>query len=207
MEIYRDIEQNSDEWLALRAGVPTSSEFAKIMAKPGPRGGTKTPEMLGRKRLLWRLAGEIMTGEPEETYRGPAMERGKANEAEARDLYALLNDVEPEQVGFIRNGNCGCSPDSLLNDDGLLEIKDAKPSIQIERLLEGNKLPPEHKAQVQGQLLVSERAWCDFMSHSRGMPPLIVRVERDEEYIAELRAAVDKFVAELEQLVKWLRAM
>jgi hypothetical protein len=204
--VYDDIEQGSGAWYLARAGIPTSSEFAKIMAKPGPRGGTSSREQIGRKKLLWRLAGEIITGEPEATYSNFDMERGKENEAEARDLYAFLREAEPVQVGFIKNGNCGASPDALIGDDGLLEIKDAKGSVQVERLIDGT-LPSEYRAQVQGQLMVSERSWVDFMSHSRGLPPLIVRVERDEAYIAELREAVDRFVAELEQLVTWLRAM
>lgn len=206
MEIFDSIAQGTPEWLEIRCGIPTSSEFYKVLAKAGPRGGTSHKEYVGRTKYLHRLAGEVITGEPEATYQNFHMERGKVNEAEARDLYAFRMDVEPVQVGFIRNGNSGCSPDSLIGDDGLLEIKDAIPSVQIARLVAGT-LPPEHKAQCQGQLMVSGRTWVDFMSHSRGLPPLIIRVERDEEYIAELREAVDRFVAERDKLVEWLRCM
>lgn len=206
MEIFGDIVQGTPDWLRVRCGLPTASEFAKVAAKKGPRGGTSHKEYVGRTKYMHRLAGEILTGEPEETYSNHHMERGHEREDEARNLYAFLRDVEPVQVGFIRNGNCGCSPDSLLGDDGLLEIKDAIPSVQVARLVAGT-LPAEHKAQVYGQLMVTGRAWCDFMSHSRGLPPLIIRVERDEEYIAELREAVDQFVAELDRLVEWLKCM
>lgn len=202
MEIFAELIQGTPEWKRIRAGLPSASEFHDVAAKKGPRGGIPK----GRQKLMWRLAGEIITGEPEDTYTNADMTRGHEREEEARSLYAFLKDVEPQQVGFIKNGNCGASPDSLIGDDGMLEIKDAKPSVQIERLLHGG-LPSEHKVQVYGQLMVAERSWCDFMSHCRGLPPLIVRVERDEEYIAELREAVDRFVAELNQLVEWIRCM
>ena len=120
-----------------------------------------------------------------------------------RRLYAFLNDVEPEQVGFIRNGNVGGSPDSLIGDKGGLEIKSALPHIQIERLLAG-RLPPEHKAQVQGNLWVSEREWWDFMSYCPKMKPLIVRVTRDDDYIRDLERAVADFSSELHDLVERL---
>lgn len=202
IEIFEDIEQNSPEWRKLRSGLPTASEFADVIAKVGPRGGIPK----GRQKLLWRLAGEVLTGEPEDTYQNADMLRGHEREAEARAWYAFDQDCEPKRVAFIKNGNCGCSPDSLIGESGMLEIKDAKPSVQIERLIDGT-LPSEHKAQCQGQLMVSGRQWVDFLSHSRGLPPLLIRVARDETYIAELREGVDRFVAELESLVKWLRAM
>lgn len=197
-----DCEQNSTEWHQARCGLPTASVFDDVMAKVGPRGGLPK----GRQKLLWRLAAETITGFPEETYQNATMLRGHANEQEACDLYALMHDIEPQALGFIRNGNCGASPDRALGDDGLLEIKDAIGSIQVERLIDGT-LPSEYRAQCQGQLMVSERRYVDFMSHSRGLPPLVVRVERDEKYIAELRAGVDQFCAERDALVTWLKAM
>ena len=182
MEIFNDIEQGTPEWRQLRAGIPTASQFSDVIAKKGPRGGIPK----GRQTYMRKLAGEIITGEPMESYSNFDMERGKEREAEARSLHALLTGTQPEQVGFVRNGNCGCSPDSFIGENGLLEIKDAAPHIQIERLLAGT-LPSVHKAQCQGQLMVSQREWLDFMSHCRGMPPLIIRVTRDEEYIAALK--------------------
>ena len=155
---------------------------------------------------MYKLAGEIISGEPMDNYVNANMDRGSERESEARDLYAFLRDVEPVQVGFIRNGNCGASPDALVADDGMVEIKDALAHIQIARLLNG-ELPPEHKAQCQGQLMVSQRQWVDFMSHSRGLPPLIVRVERDEAYIAGLKIDVEEFVGELDALVAKIRSM
>lgn len=202
MQVFDELEQNTPEWLQVRAGIPTASCFHEVCMKPGPRGGLPK----GRITYMRKLAGEIITGRPMDNYVSRDMERGKENEAEARALYAMLHDVEPKQIGFVKNGNCGASPDSLVGNDGLLEIKDAAPHIQIERLLDG-RVPNEHKAQVQGQLMVSQRNWCDFMSHCRGMPPLIVRVERDEAFIAALRVDINEFVDELNELVEHIRGL
>ena len=202
MEIFSDIAQGSPEWFQVRAGLPTSSMFSDVMAKVGPRGGIPK----GRQTYMRKLAGEILTGDPMDSYTNAHMERGKEREAEARDLYAFLRDAEVSEVGFIKNGTCGASPDGLIGDSGMWENKDALAYIQIDRLLVGT-LPPEHKAQCQGQLMVAEREWVDFMSYCRGLPPLVVRVYRDEKYIKELRAGVDRFVDELGELVEKIRGM
>ena len=202
MEILRDMEQGTPEWLAARMGIPTASRFSDVMAKKGPRGGIPK----GRQTYLWKLAGEILTGEPMDHYTNAHMERGHEREAEARDLYAFLKGVEVDQVAFIRNGNCGCSPDALVGDVGMWENKDALPHIQIERLLKGD-LPPEHKAQCQGALMVAQREWIDFTSYCRGMPLLLVREYRDEKYIAGLHYDIDQFVTELNELVETIRGM
>lgn len=191
-----DCEQGTPEWFAARVGIPTASRFSDILAK----GEGKT-----RGRYLRDLAAEIIRGTPEEeTYTNTHMERGKAQEDEARRLYAFMADADPVQVGFIRDGRKGCSPDSLIGDDGGLEIKTAFGHIQIERLQRGT-LPSEHVAQVQGSLWVTGRQWWAFMSYSPGLPPLIVRVERDEPYIAALAKAVDAFNEELDALVASVR--
>lgn len=201
MELF-DIEQGTPEWLAVRAGIPTSSKFADVIAKKGPRGGIPK----GRQTYMYKLAGEIITGEPMDSYTNAHMDRGSERESEARDMYAFLRDAEVAEVGFIKNGNCGTSPDGLIGNNGMWENKNAMAHIQIERLLKGT-LPPEHKAQCQGQLMVAEREWVDFMSYCRGLPPLIVRVHRDEEYIAALRIDVSDFVDELHCLVETIRGM
>lgn len=202
MEILRDIVQGTPEWFAAKVGIPSASMFKEVSRKPGPRGGIPKT----RTTYLYKLAGELITGEPMDHYSNADMERGHEMESEARDLYAMIKDVEVEQVGFIKNGNCGCSPDGLIGSDGMWENKDALPHIQIERLLKGT-LPAEHKAQCQGQLMVAQRQWVDFMSHCRGLPPLIIRVERDEKFIAELRIDVGEFVDELNALVEKIRSM
>lgn len=190
-----DCEQGSDEWFAARLGIPTASRFADILAK----GEGKM-----RSRYLHELAAETIRGTVEESYTNAHMERGKSLEDEARRLYAFHKDEEPLQVGFLRNGRAGASPDSLVRSIGGLEIKTALGHIQIERLKRGG-LPSEHKAQVFGNLMISEREWWDFMSYSPGLPPLIVRVFRDKPYIESLSAAVDAFNEELDALVASLR--
>jgi len=194
-----DVEQNSPEWMQARCGIVTASTFAKVLSQ-GKDGGAS----VGRRDLMLKLAGEILTGEPApEGYRNTDMDRGHEQEPEARALYALRYDA-PERVGFIRNGRKGASPDSLVGNNGGLEIKCAIPSVQIDRLLKG-RVPPEHVAQVQGTLWVSEREWWDFMSYCPGLPPLVVRAHRDEAYIAQLAKAVDAFNDELDAVVNSIR--
>lgn len=212
MKVYSSEEcpQRSDEWFRLHMGLPTASEFYKCMAKAGPRGGTSHKEYVMRENYKRMLAGELLTGEPRESewFGNRHTERGKEREDEARALYGLDHDCEPVTVGFVVNGNCGASPDSLIGAN-TLEIKDVLPHRQIERLQDGT-LPSEHKWQVIGCLLVKEDAeYADFMSHSRGLPPLYVRTYRDKvkAELAELREGIDKFCAERDFLVKWVRAM
>ncbi|TRC78552.1 YqaJ viral recombinase family protein [Mesorhizobium sp. WSM4310] len=194
MQIF-DCEQGSTEWFACRAGIPTASKFATVMAK----GEGKT-----RSKYLRQLAGELLTGEPMESFTTLHMDRGKTMEDEARETYAFIHDADIRRIGFIRNGNKGASPDSLVGDEGGLEIKTALPDIQIERLMSG-KLPPEHKAQVQGNIWISGREWWDFVSYWPKLPMLTVRVFRDDIYIANMSAEIDAFNAELAELVERIR--
>lgn len=194
LEIF-DCEQGSESWFECRKGLPTASNFSTVMAK----GEGKT-----RGKYLRKLAAEIITGVPGESFSNFHTERGKAMEAEARQTYAFINSVELVQVGFIRNGNKGASPDSLISANGGLEIKTALPDIQIDRL-ECNRLPPEHRAQVQGNLWLSEREYWDFVSYWPKLPILTVRVYRDEEYIRDMSAEVDRFNEELAELVERIR--
>jgi hypothetical protein len=194
-----ECEQNSPEWYAARLGIPTASEFKTII---GVKKDAR--EKITRQTYMRKLAGEILTGEPMESYSNNHMERGKEMEDEARNLYAFAHDVEPQRVGFIRYGNTGCSPDSLIGDKGGLEIKTALPHIQIERLERG-ELPPEHVAQVQGNIWLSGREWWDFASYCPRLPLFVIRVQRDNGYIANLIGAVDAFNAELNELVERIR--
>lgn len=195
-----DCDQGTPEWYAARLGIPTASEFSTVMAK-GKDGG----KSVTRKTYMLKLAGEILTGEPMESYSNQHMERGKEQEAEARDMYAFMSDADPTQVGFVRNGDKGCSPDSLIGADGGLEIKTALPHIQVERLLKGD-LPAEHRHQVQGSMWVTDRQWWDFVSYCPRLPLLIVRVPRDDGFIATLAGAVKEFNSELASVVDAIRS-
>jgi len=195
--IHTDITQGTPEWFAVRAGLPTASEFDSVIAKG--RGGEPSKT---RRTYMLKLAGERITGEVTEGYTNAHMERGKAMEAEARDLYAFMRDAQLTQVGFVRNEQfrAGCSPDSLIGEDGALEVKTKLPHLQLDALIAG-VLPPEHKPQVQGILLVTGRLWCDFISYWPKLPPLIVREYRDQAYIDNLVAGLNTFNAELDSLV------
>lgn len=199
MQIH-NCEQGTEEWFRVRAGMPTASEFSTVMASGRGGGESKT-----RRTYMLKLAGEIITGEPAESYTNAHMERGKVMEEEARNWYAFQHNIEPERVGFIVNGPKGCSPDSLLGADGMLEIKTALPHILIDKLLKG-EFSPEHKAQCQGALWVAEREWIDLVTYWPKLPPLRVRAQRDELYIAGLARAVDEFNAELHDVVESIRA-
>jgi len=198
LEVF-DYEQGSDEWFACRMSIPTASMFATVMAKGQGGAESKT-----RRKYMLQLIGERLTGEVAESYTNSHMERGKLMEAEARDMYAFMTDCKPVQVGFIRNDGKGCSPDSLVGNDGLLEIKTKLPWLQLEVLLSGN-LPADHKAQVQGQIWVAEKEWCDFESYWPKLPPLIIREFRDEPYIKKLSDAVDQFNEEMHELEEQIK--
>ena len=194
-----DCDQSSEEWYAARLGIPTASMFDVVMAV-GKQGG----KSVGRVSYLNKLVGEILTGEPMESYSNADMERGKLMEDEARDLYAFTHGVEPQRVGFVRNGNKGASPDSLLGDKGGLEIKSAAAHIQVARLL-ADDLPSEHKAQVHGSMWVCEREFWDFVSYCPKLPLFVKRVYRDEDYIKKLEREVELFNVELQQTVDYIR--
>jgi hypothetical protein len=196
-----DCEQGSEAWFAARMGIPTASQFATVMAKGRSGADSKT-----RSTYMRKLAGEILTGKPMDSFTNGHTERGHEIEPDARNLYAFMRDCEPALVGFIRNGAKGCSPDSLVGNDGMLEIKTKLPHLQIEAL-ELQRVPPEHRAQCQGALWVAEREWIDFVSYWPGLPLLVVREHRDEEYIGQLAEQVDQFNDELAALVERIRAL
>jgi hypothetical protein len=195
--IIYDCEQNSPEWLEARRGIPTASRFSDVLAKG---------QGITRKKYLRTLAGEILTGDVAESFSNAHTDRGHAMEGEARTMYAFAHDADPVLVGFMRRGRVGASPDSLIDANGLLEIKTKLPHLQIEAL-EGNKLPSEHVAQVQGQLWVSGREFCDFVSYWPKLPLFCIRVERDEKYIATLAQEVADFIGELDALVARYQAI
>jgi hypothetical protein len=187
-----DMPQGSPEWYQARLGLPTASEFGCVMAKG---------KGLVRRGYMMRLAAELITGEVQEKFSNQRMRKGKELEGEARDLYAFLYDVEPRLVGLVRNDIAGCSPDALIGDYGMIEIKTREPPLMIDLLSQGG-VPSEHKPQIQGSLWVTGREWCDFIAYWPGLPLHVCWVERDEDYIAELAAEVEKFAAELDRVVR-----
>lgn len=194
MPIYlRDLEQGTDEWRQVRCGIATASAFDRIVTP------AKCQLSAQSDGYLRELLAEWVSGEPADTFSNQWTERGSVIESEARDYYAFARDVDVAQVGFVYLDDkrmVGASPDGLPGD-GLLEIKCPKPSTHIGYLLKG-EMPNDYRAQVQGSLMVTERPWCDFLSYCPNIPPLLIRVERDEAYITKLRTAVQQFVEKLE---------
>jgi hypothetical protein len=204
-----DCEQGSAEWLEIKLGLPSASMFHAILAK-GKEDGTNATSKTRRDYML-RLAGEILSGEPAETYTNGHMERGKALEDEARQLYQFTQGADLTRVGFVvaSNGVMGCSPDSLIGSDGVLEIKTALPHILLDLWLK-KEFPPAHKAQCQGNLLCAEREFVDIAVYWPKLLPFIKRAGRDEPYIRDLEAAVERFnteVCEVVAKIKQLGAM
>ena len=185
------MEQKSDAWYAIRLGKVTASNFSKAIA--GGAGKTKTT-------LMRNLIAERLTDEPEPTYSNGVMDRGTEIEPLAREYYEALNGCTVECVGFIElNEDIGVSPDGLVGEDGMLEIKCPNSSTHIGYILD-DKMPSVYKAQVQGQLWVSGRKWVDFVSYDPRVtkrPYWCKRIVRDEQYIAELDVKINKFIAEL----------
>ncbi|RAK68778.1 lambda exonuclease family protein [Phenylobacterium kunshanense] len=192
-------EQGTPEWYEARLGIPTASEFATVMAK-GRDGGAS----LTRKTYMMKLAGERLTGQPMDSYSNGHMERGKEWEAEAREQYAFEHEADPQIVGFLRRGDMGCSPDSLIGERGGLEIKTKAAHLHIEALLRDD-IPPEHRAQLQGFLLVTEREWIDLAIYCRKLPLVTRRVSPDRDYIANLKGEIDRFNDELAAMVERVR--
>lgn len=203
IEVFDEVEQGTEEWKKLRIGICTASRFG-VMLRNGD-ASTRTD-------LLNTMAGEILSGEPAETFQNGAMRRGQEMEPEAREHYARTNFAVIRRVGFVRralpNGLVvGCSPDSLVGDDGALEIKTMAPSLLVAQMIRGTP-PVAHRAQLHGTLWVTDREWIDLQLFYRGMPQAPkYRYVRDDVFIRELSDAVEVFDYELKQLVKRIRSM
>ena len=187
-------EQGSEEWHREPFGVPTASHFHELIT---PVDGK--PSAQARKYVAWKCA-EWWLGGPPDSASSPWMDRGNKQEDEGRRWYAFENSVDTQQVGFVTNdaGTVGCSPDTLVGDDGGLEIKTLTAVNHVLALLGDEKFARGHYPQVQGCLWVCERQWWDVMAWNPAMTPCVVRVERDEEYIAKLAAAVEAFLVQLD---------
>jgi hypothetical protein len=213
VEIFEvdQFEQGSDEWFAIRAGIPTASCFSTILAQ-GKDGGAS----VGRARYMRMLAGEILTGRASEGSKAfitAAMQRGNEMEPEALAYYESRHFHTVRRIGFMRrllpSGRwVGASPDGLIDQHKGLEIKTMQPDLMIERLEKGSGMPTEHIAQVQGTMWIGDLEEMDVMLFYSGMPvnPKWT-VRRNETYIRDLQKAVEVFDFELHHLVKKIRAM
>jgi len=188
MEII-NCEQGTEEWRQHRCGIITASVMSQVLAK----GEGKT-----RLTLMYKLIGESITGEPTEGFSSPHLDRGHEMEPVARELYQQRSGNAVELCGFIKNHGCGYSPDGLIGTDGAYEGKSRLPHLQA-ALIDADRVPPEHKAQIQAGLWISEREWLDFVSYWPGMPLFAQRVYRDEPYILGMKAAVAQFYEEMNE--------
>ena len=152
---------------------------------------------------MLNLIAERLSGISQNGYVNAAMEWGIENEPHARNAYEMETGNLVTEIGFVElNEYVGCSPDGLIGDDGMVEIKCPNTSTHIEYILDG-RVPPEYVLQIQTQLWVANRHWNDFVSFDPRVPCrslFIVRAERDESKIAEIQDAVDVFVKEMNEL-------
>ena len=199
--IILDCEQRSEEWHAARRGIPTASNFGCILTPTGKPSTQAEGYML-------KLLAAWATGKTEDAYQNAWMERGSEIEAEARDWYEFHSDADVQQVGLVYRDETrlvACSPDGLVPDGGF-ECKCPAGSTQVGYLLDG-RLPMKYIPQVQGSMYVTGRKWWDFLSyHPDFTKQLLIRVERDEQYIGLLHAALTKFVAKMIEKQKALAA-
>jgi len=201
MQIIKDIEQGGDEWLQLRLGVATASKFNKIITAEG-----KQSETLEKYAL--QLAIDTLLTTPESSYKNADMIRGTELEPLAREAYQEETFSIVEQITMFLSdcGNFGYSPDGLVGDDGLIEIKCPKAITHFQYIID-NKGPSDYWQQLQGGLWLSGRKWIDFVSYHPDFKTkqlFIIRVERDENYIAKLAQLANKVILlKNEFLNKW----
>jgi putative phage-type endonuclease len=200
MEIIKDFEQNSDEWYQARIGSIGGSSIASVCAK----GSGKM-----RSNLLYRMAGEILSGQRYESYHNKDMERGHLLEPKARKCYELFTGYQVEQVAMIKEtDHKHVSPDGLVNEDGMIEIKCVIPSVHIETIVK-NKIPSSYKKQVQWGLDKAKRIWLDFISFCpliKDKPIHIIQTRRSQKLAEEMNQEADKFIDEMLKLVEKIRS-
>lgn len=199
---YINIEQGSDEWKAARLGHVTASNMADVMSK-----GKGNAEAVGRYKYKVRLVAERLTQTAAESYSNAAMEWGVEQEQFACIEYEAATNQFVDKTGFWLHPNIpflGVSPDRLVGSKGLIEVKCPNTTTHLGYLFEG-KIPTDYYKQIQCQLWVTDREWCDFVSYDPRLPKrnqlLIVRTKRDESLIEEMKAETLKFLDEVENLI------
>lgn len=199
------MEQRTEEWHKARLGKVTASRVADVLAK------IKTGEAAARKNYKMELVVQRLTGLPGESFSNAAMEWGSEQEPFARMAYEAHTGTFVQEVGFIEHSQIkdfGCSPDGVVCE-GLIEIKCPNTSTHIETVLD-NKAPSKYIAQMQCQMAVTGAKWCDFVSYDPRVPDdlqlVVVRVDRDQEYIDSMEVEVKQFLSEVDDLFNQLKA-
>lgn len=196
-------DQGSPEWLAERMGKVTASALVNVMM---------AKNTAGYQNYMAQLICERLTGQPVETFKSDAMQYGTDTEAQARAFYELETGNDVRQCGFIPHPLlewAGASPDGLVGELGLVEIKCPQPAKHIKNLM-GGTIDRAYALQMQWQMECTGREWCDFVSFNPSFPDHlqihIQRVERDQELISEIMAATTTFLAETESKLRVLNA-
>jgi putative phage-type endonuclease len=191
------MEQGTEEWFAARLGRVTASRVQDIVAR------TKTGYAASRDNYLAQLICERLTGKGAESFSTAAMAHGIETEPLARAAYEMKNSIFVDEVGFVQHPTlmAGASPDGLVGQDGLIEIKCPQTNTHIETLLSG-KIPNKHKAQMTWQMICTGRKWCDFISFDPRLPQelqmFVQRYPYDDEYANKLETEVLLFLAEVD---------
>lgn len=201
------IQQGTDEWLALRCGKITASQISAVMSK-----GRGSAPSATRANYMAQLAAERLTGVTAEGFKNAAMDHGNETEPQARAIYSMERGVIVSEVAFVLHPDmpyAGASPDGLVGDDGMLEIKCPNTATHI-ATLRGASIKGGYQLQMQWQMACTGRKWCDFQSFDPRLPEYIqshvTRVPRDEARIAEIITAVSLFEGELAEMVSDLEA-
>lgn len=196
-----NVLQGSEEWIKARLGHVSASNLDAVMAK-GRSGESET-----RKKYKIRLVAERLTNEPQESFKNSAMEWGIETEPMARMAYEVSRETFVDQTGFWKHPTIpwvGCSPDGLCGDMGLVEIKCPLSTTHLNYIL-ADQVPPEYYLQVQGQLWVMNREWCDFISFDPRMPQnkklFVKRCYRSNDTISDIEKAVKQFLNEVDDLI------
>lgn len=191
LKIYNNVLQGTDQWLELRRGIVTASTVGKLLTETGRPASNDTS-----RRHTLTLVAERITGEIEPVWENADMERGHMVEPIARNLYAKTSPEPVSEVGFMTRDDwgwtLGYSPDGLVGDHGLIEVKAPRAKGHIATIL-ANQMPAHHMAQVQAGLLVSGREWCDFISYHGGLPPFVKRIYADAKWAEAIVDAVSAF--------------
>ena len=200
------MEQRTDEWFSARLGCVTASRTADVMAK------TKSGYSASRANYMAQLITERLTGQASEGFTNAAMQWGTETEPQARMAYELMTGETVTEVGFIAHPSIqhfGASPDGLVGDRGLIEIKCPNTSTHIDTLL-SDKVPGKYITQMHVQMICTGRDWCDFVSFDPRLPGdmsfWMCRVERDQELCESIDAEVRAFLAELADKIAKLRS-
>jgi len=204
--IVHDIPQRSDEWYRLRAGMPTASEFSSIVTSTGA-------ESKSRQKYAYQLAAEKYAMGTCGTWGGNVhLERGRFLEEDALRAYAFVEGVEVVPCGFVTDDDVthGCSPDGLVGNDGMAEVKCLKAENHISTLLywrKNGRCPTDYVQQTQGQMMICGRSWCDLIFYHPNLPMFVIRQTPDAEVVAGLRDGISKIIVERDEVVSTLNGV